>query len=179
MTYRDFLTLVNSWWVEPSLTEVHSAYDYPFRTTGINDMRTVVTDVPDNSRHSHEYKESDLDTFLDILAEYAKSHKSEENQTDSCDKPEVSIRNVWFVVPSVTVLWSDGTYTTVEDKSMTCAAAEPVVDTKRDTVTYSAETDSGFEVFTVSLSEWKRSMFARALVTKMCSSYESLVDKWC
>ena len=127
MTYRDFLTLVNSWWVEPSLTEVHFAYDYPFRTTGINDMRTVVTDVPDNSRHSHEYKESDIDKFLDILEECAKSHKSKEATTDSCDKPEVSIRNVWFEVPSVTVLWSDGTYTTVEDELMSCAAAEPVV----------------------------------------------------
>ena len=177
MTELDFLILNNSWWVNPDVTEAHYVHNYPFKTTGINDMRDVVTDVPRNN--SRTYDESDLDTFLDILAEYAKSQKSEENTTDSCDKPEVSIRNVWFGVPSVTVLWSDGTYTTVEDKSMTCAAAEPVVDTKRDTVTYSAETDSGFEVFTVSLSEWKRSMFARALVTKMCSSYESLVDKWC
>lgn len=180
MTYRDFLTLVNSWLVEPdTLTGVYTSYNYPFRTTGVNDMRNVITDVPDSTSRCHKYKESDLDTFLDTLAEYAKSHKSEEAPTDSCDKPEVSIRNVWFGVPSVTVLWSDGTYTTVEDKSMTYAAAEPVVDTERDTVTYSAETNRGFEVFTVSLSEWKRSMFAKALVTKMCSSYESLVDKWC
>lgn len=178
MTERDFLVFLNSWFVSPDdVTVPHTVYNYPFRTTGVNDMRNVVTDVPDN-RCCHKYEESDLDTFLDMLAEYAKSHKSEEVE-DNSNRPEVSIRNVVFGVPSVTVLWSDGTYTTVEDKCMTCAAAEPVVDTERDTVTYSAETVNGFEVFTVSWSEWKQSMFARALVTKMCSSYESLVDKWC
>lgn len=179
MTERDFLVFLNSWFVSPDdVTVPHTVYNYPFRTTGVNDMRNVVTDVPDN-RRCHEYDESDLDTFLDALAEYARSHKSSENDNETSSKPEVSIKNVWFGVPSVTVLWSDGTYTTVEDELMSCAAAEPVIDTERDTVTYSAETGNGFEVFTVSLSEWKQSMFARALVTKMCSSYKSLVDKWC
>lgn len=179
MTERDFLVLVNSWLVSSDdVTVPHIEYSYPFRTTGVNEMRNVVADVPDN-RRCHEYDESDLDTFLDVLAEYAKSHKSDENDTETSNKPEVSIKNVWFSVPSVTVMWSDGTYTTVKDEFMSCAAAEPVVDTKRDTVTYSSETDNGFEVFTVSLSEWKQSMFARVLVTKMCSSYKSLVDKWC
>ena len=178
MTERDFLALVNSWWVCPDdyVTESYSVYNYPFRTTGVNEMRDVVTDVPRNNGRT--YEESDPDTFLDMLSEYAKSHKSKTTDSNS-DKPEVSIKNVWFSVPSVTVMWSDGTYTTVEDELMSCAAAEPVVDTERNTVTYSAETDNGFEVFTVPLSEWKRSMFARALVAKMCSSYESLVDKWC
>lgn len=179
MTERDFLVFLNSWFVSPDdVTVPHTVYNYPFRTTGVNDTRNVVTDVPDNHR-CHEYDESDFDTFFDALAEYARSHKSSENDNETSSKPEVSIKNVWFGVPSVTVLWSDGTYTTVEDPCMTCAAAEPVVDTERDTVTYSAETGNGFEVFTVSWSEWKRSMFARALVTKMCPSYESLVDKWC
>lgn len=179
MTDRDFLVLVNSWFVSPDdVTVPHTEYSYPFRTTGVNEMRNVVTDVPDNHR-CHEYNESDLDTFLDVLAEYAKSHKSDENDTETSNKPEVSIKNVWFSVPSVTVMWSDGTYTTIEDESMSCAAAEPVVDSERNTITYSAETDNGFEVFTVSLSEWKKSMFARVLVTKMCTSYKSLVDKWC
>lgn len=178
MTERDFLVLVNSWFVSPDdVTVPHTEYSYPFRTTGVNEMRNVVSDVPDN--RCREYDESDLDTFLDVLAEYARSHKSDENDTETSNKPEVSIKNVWFSVPSVTVMWSDGTYTTVEDESMSCAAAEPVVDTERDTVTYSAETDNGFEVFTVSLSEWKKSMFAKVLVTKMCTSYKSLVDKWC
>lgn len=179
MTERDFLVLVNSWFVSPNdVTVPHTEYNYPFRTTGVNEMRNVVADVPDN-RRCHKYDESDLDTFLDVLAEYARSHKSDENDTETSSKSEVSIKNVWFSVPSVTIMWSDGTYTTVEDEFMSCAAAEPVVDTERDTVTYSTETDNGFEVFTVSLSEWKQNMFTKALVTKMCSSYKSLVDKWC
>ena len=179
MTERDFLTLVNSWFVSSDdITTIYTTYNDPFRTTGVNDMRDVVTDVPDN-RHCREYNESDIDTLLDMLSKYAKNHKSKDSSSEGFSKPEVSIKNVWFSVPNVTVLWSDGTYTTIKDELMSCAAAEPVVDMERNTVTYSVETDNGFEVFTVSLSEWKQNMFAKALVTKMCSSYNSLVDKWC
>ena len=126
------------------LVPVFDAYEHLQKyNDSITHMRHVVSDWPGIDR-------------IHNVPEY--TYMKENTQNDKRKQVKLSIDDIQFNVPFVTVVWSDGTHTGAVDDSIVFTAGEAKLrmDYKR----------------------WKTNFLTQAIVKKLVPDYFDILDKW-
>lgn len=137
------------------------------RTTGITEMKNIVTDVPTKDMEydlSFVKRVVDLDNIVDSIV----------NTFYPEDKYDVSIKNVKFNPPATVVFWSDGTKTVVKDEDMKNSDSVHVNFDKNELV-YKVNK----EEVKVNYTRWKEDGLLNAIMKKICPNYFAILDKYC
>ena len=142
------------------LVPIFDAYEHLRKyNDSVTHMRHVVSDWPSIDR-------------IPYVPEY--TYMKENTQSDKRKKSSLSIDDIQFNVPFVTVVWSDGTHTGAVDDRLLPYRKTLKVSEKDNSIVFTA----GEAKLRMDYKRWKTNFLTQAIVKKLVPDYFDILDKW-
>lgn len=125
----------------------------------ITHMRHIVSDWPgiERVRNAPEY-----------------TYMKKDTQSDKRKHVKLSIDDISFSVPFVTVVWSDGTHTGAVDDRLLPYRKTLKVSEEDNSIVFTA----GDAKLRMDYKRWKTNFLTQAIVKKLVPDYFDILDKW-
>lgn len=106
------------------------------------------------------------------VSEY--TYMKENTQSSKREQANLSIDDISFSVPFVTVVWSDGTHTGAVDNRLLPYRKTLKVSEEDNSIVFTA----GDAKLRMDYKRWKTNFLTQAIVKKLVPDYFDILDKW-
>lgn len=106
------------------------------------------------------------------VSEY--TYMKENTQSSKREQANLSINDISFSVPFVTVVWSDGTHTGAVDDRLLPYRKTLKVSEEDNSIVFTA----GDAKLRMNYKRWKTNFLTQAIVKKLVPDYFDILDKW-
>lgn len=106
------------------------------------------------------------------VSEY--TYMKENTQSNKREQANLSIDDISFSVPFVTVVWSDGTHTGAVDDRLLPYRKTLKVSEEDNSIVFTA----GDAKLRMDYKRWKTNFLTQAIVKKLVPDYFDILDKW-
>lgn len=142
------------------LVPIFDPYEHLQRyNDSVTRMKHMVNDWPgiERVRHAPEY-----------------TYMKENTQSSKREQANLSIDDISFSVPFVTVIWSDGTHTGAVDDRLLPYRKTLKVSEEENSIVFTA----GDAKLRMDYKRWKTNFLTQAIVKKLVPDYFDILDKW-